>query len=79
MIKTYCRADVIPILERVNNLKDALNDTIKLLSTDIYNAALAYYRHVKLSNQQNEGMADIYEDLTREFSGRSSSVPEEMN
>lgn len=71
------RADIIPILERVNNLREALNDTIKLLSTDIYNAALAYYRHIKLSNQQNQkGMAEIYEDLTKEFSGRSSSVPE---
>ncbi|WP_208746764.1 hypothetical protein [Aquimarina algiphila] len=72
------REDIIPILRRITSVYESLDDTSKLLSTDIYNAAIAYYRNIKLISQQNvAGTTNIYKDLSSQFPGRSSTVLEE--
>lgn len=72
------REDIIPILRRITSVYESLEDTSKLLSTDIYNAAIAYYRNIKLISQQNvPGTSNIYKDLSSQFPGRSSAVLEE--
>ncbi len=74
------REDIIPLLRRITSVFESLEDTSKLLSTDIYNAAIAYYRNIKLISQQNvPGTSSIYQDLSGQFPGRSSAVPEENN
>jgi hypothetical protein len=71
------RKEIMPLLNRISSLQESLDDTAKLLSTDVYNAALAYYRNIKLVAQQNvPGTSVIYEELSGQFPGRPSSVPE---
>lgn len=66
-------------LNRFKSLMESCDDTAKLLSTDVNNAALAYYRNIKLIAQQNvPGTSVIYEDLSKQFPGRPSAVPEEQ-
>ncbi|OED43220.1 hypothetical protein AB832_02670 [Flavobacteriaceae bacterium (ex Bugula neritina AB1)] len=72
------REEILPVLRRITSVVESLEDTSKLLSTDIYNAAIAYYRNIKLISQQNvPGTSNIYKDLADQFPGRSSTVPEE--
>jgi hypothetical protein len=72
------RETIIPILRRINAVHESLDDTAKLVSTDIYNASLAYYRNIKLVSHQNvPGTSNMYKDLSNQFPGRNSSVPEE--
>lgn len=72
------RREIMLLLGRVSSLYESLDDTAKLLSTDIYNAALAYYRNIKLIAQQNvPGTTVIYDDLSAQFPGRPGAVPEE--
>lgn len=42
-----------PVLNRLASIVESVDDTSKLLSTDIYNAAIAYYRNIKLISMQN--------------------------
>ncbi|WP_148639404.1 hypothetical protein [Aquimarina longa] len=75
---TQAREDIIPVLRRMTSVFESLDDTSKLLSTDIYNAAIAYYRNIKLISQQNvPGTSNIYSDLSSQFPGRSSAVLEQ--
>ncbi|MCT4638604.1 MAG: hypothetical protein N4A72_12965 [Bacteroidales bacterium] len=72
------RKTIMPIINELNSITEGLDDTNKLLSTDVYNTALAYYRNIKLVSKQNvSGTTSIYEDLSRQFPGRRSSTPEE--
>ncbi len=72
------RKTIMPIINELNSITEGLDDTNKLLSTDIYNTALAYYRSIKLVSKQNvSGTTSIYEDLSRQFPGRRSSTPEQ--
>lgn len=72
------RLAILPILNRIASINESLDDTAKLLSTDVYNAALTYYRNIKLIAQQNvPGTTGIYKDLASQFPGRPSSVAEE--
>lgn len=72
------RKAILPILNRITSIQESLDDTAKLISTDVYNAALAYYRNIKLIAQQNvPGTTGIYQDLASQFPGRPSAVPEE--
>lgn len=72
------RQAMMPLLNRVTAIYEMLDDTSKLISTDVYNAAIAYYRNIKLISQQNvPGTTNIYQDLSNQFPGRSSQVPEQ--
>lgn len=67
-----------PWLNRVDSINESMQDTSKLLSTDIYNAAIAYYRNIKLISRQNvPGTTTIYQDLKEQFPGRRTEVIEE--
>ena len=71
------REAVRPLLASLSSLVEGIDDTATLVSTDVYNTALAYYRYVKLVSQSNmAGTSEIYEDLSSRFPGRTSSVPE---
>ena len=64
--------------QRLASIRESLEDTSKLLSADVHNAALAYYRNIKLVAQQNvPGTTHIHKDLASQFPGRPSSVTEE--
>ena len=72
------RKAILPILNRISSIQESLDDTAKLISTDVYNSALAYYRNIKLVSQQNvPGTTTIYQDLANQFPGRPSAVVEE--
>ncbi len=72
------RKDILPVLNRISSVYESLDDTAKLISTDVYNAALTFYRNIKLISQQNvPGTTGIYQDLAAQFPGRPSSVAEE--
>ncbi len=72
------REEILPMMRRITSIQESLDDTSKLLSTDIFNAAIAYYRNIKLISQQNvPGTSNIYKDLADQFPGRSSAIPEE--
>ena len=72
------RKKIKPMLTRIASINESLDDTSKLLSADIYNAAIAYYRNIKLISVQNvPGTTTIYQDLAEQFPGRPSSVSEE--
>ena len=59
-------------------MREGLDDTTILLGTDIYNYAMAYYRHMKLVSKEDVfGTTEIYTDLAAQFPGRASAVPEE--
>ena len=69
-----------PFIARMNWMTEGLSDTSVLLSQDIYNFALAYYRNIKLISKANvPGASEIYADLSSQFPGRPSAVPEETN
>ena len=69
---------IVTALNRLTAIHESVDDTSKLLSTDIYNAAIAYYRNIKLISQQNvPGTTSIFQDLSAQFPGRKSSVLEE--
>ena len=72
------RNTLMPYLKKMASISESVEDTGMLLSHDIYNTALSFYRHMKLvSNQNVPGTTSIYEDLKSRFPGRPSSVPEE--
>ena len=71
------RNQIKPMLKQLSFMNETLSDTAMLLSTDIYNAAIAYYRNIKMASVQNvPGSTGIYQDLADQFPGRSSAVPE---
>ena len=77
---TEFRGTVKPFLARLKMLEESLMDTSTLLSQDIYNFALAYYRNIKLVARANvPGASEIFADLSSQFPGRPSSVPEDIN
>lgn len=72
------RKAILPILNRISSIQESFDDTAKLISSDVYNAALGFYRNIKLISQQNvPGTTSIYQDLASQFPGRPSAVPEE--
>ncbi len=72
------RNSMKPILNRLASITESVEDTSKLLSTDIYNAAIAYYRNIKLISMQNvPGTTNSYDDLSNQFPGRSIAVSEQ--
>ena len=67
-----------PILNRLVSITESVDDTSKLLSSDIYNVALSYYRNIKIISSENvPGTTNIYQDLAEQFPGRPSSIIEE--
>lgn len=67
-----------PLLDKISLVTESMDDTTLLLSTDIYNMALAYYRNIKIVSRANvPGTTEIYQDLSSKFPGRPSMVPEE--
>jgi hypothetical protein len=58
------RQYLTPLIARVRQLLEEIEDTNMLLSTDIYHAALAYYNNVKQASVNNvAGTTSIYQDL----------------
>jgi hypothetical protein len=51
-----------------------MDDTLMILSSDIYHSCIAYYRNVKLEADQNvNGAKTIYDDLSAQFPGRPTT------
>lgn len=74
------RNNMKPILNSIASIQESLDDTSKLLSHDIYNTAIAYYRNIKVISQQDvPGTTTIYEDLKSQFPGRPTSPAEEVD
>jgi hypothetical protein len=68
------RKDLQPRLNRITQLFESIDDTQKLISTDIYNTSIAFYRNLKGAAQQNvPGSSAIYADLKTQFPGAPSS------
>ncbi|MDD2965162.1 MAG: hypothetical protein PHQ65_13825 [Bacteroidales bacterium] len=68
---------LLPMLARVEALKVALEDTIKLIGSDLYTNSVAYYRNIKLLAAQNvTGAKPIYDDLSYAFPTRTKKQPD---
>ena len=65
------RTAILPRLNRILAIKDALQDTAMLISSDLYDNSLAVYGIVKEQAKRNEpGITPIYDDLKAQFPGR---------
>jgi hypothetical protein len=64
------RRDIEPRLSRLAVIYESLDDTQKLISTDIYHTCLAFYNGLKLASKQNvPGSTVIFADLKAQFPG----------
>jgi hypothetical protein len=76
-VENFCqdvesRENFKPLLAKIRLIKESLEDTSMLLSSDIYTAAIAYYRHIRnVSHANVPGTTEIYKDLATQFTGRS--------
>jgi hypothetical protein len=67
-------ADLLPCLQEIAPICEALEDTISLAYTDIYTADLAFHANVKQAAKRGvPGTDTIYADLKERFPGRPSS------
>jgi hypothetical protein len=72
------RKKLLPVLRQIAFIVESIDDTTVLLGKDIYNYALAYYRHIKLVSRDNvPGTTEVYKDLSAQFPNRKSAVPED--
>lgn len=68
------RKDLSPRLNRLVGILEGIDDTQKLISTDIYSNSIAFYRNLKITAQQNvAGSSAIYADLKTQFPGNPGS------
>lgn len=69
-------ADLLPCLQEVAPIAEALEDTISLAYTDIYIADLAFHANVKQAAKRGvPGTDTIYDDLRERFPGRPKAAP----
>jgi hypothetical protein len=62
------RKDIQPRLNRLTSVFEALDDTQKLMSSDLWHNSIAFYRNLKIASQQNvPGSTAIYNDLKTQF------------
>ena len=65
------RNAIKPRLNVVNGIREMFEDTSMLISWDIFQTAIAFYRNVKIASMQNvPGTTNIYQDLQQQFPGR---------
>jgi hypothetical protein len=68
------RKDIAPRLNRLTSICESMDDTQKLISTDLYGNSIAFYRNLKITAQQNvAGSSAIYADLKTQFPGNPGS------
>ncbi len=59
-----------PRLNKLNAIVEGLDDTQKLISSDLYQNSIAFYRNMKITALQNvPGSTSIYQDLQAQFPG----------
>ncbi len=64
------RKTLQPRLNKLNAIVESLDDTQKLISTDLYTNSIAFYRNLKVAAQQNvPGSTVMYQDLKAQFPG----------
>ena len=57
-----------PRLNRLLSIAEGLEDTQKLISSDVYGACITFYRNLKVAEKQNvPGSSVIYADLKAQF------------
>jgi hypothetical protein len=62
-----------PIIERMNSIFQSVEDTNRLLGSDIYTNSMAYYRNLREAAKVNAvGATPKYNDLKRQFPGGGS-------
>ncbi|MDR3247109.1 MAG: hypothetical protein LBT50_11855 [Prevotellaceae bacterium] len=68
-----------PRIERLNGILQSMQDTNRLLGSDIYNNSLAYYRNLREAAKVNAiGATAKLKDLKRQFpTGKKSSASKE--
>ncbi len=60
-----------PLIHRLDNCHTAFDDTFLLLGNDLFQAALVYYKNLKLLVSNNvPASGAIYDDLRTEFNGQ---------
>jgi len=65
------RKQLKSMLNEARKLLEMIEDTSMLLSSDIYQTSISFYRAVKIAAQQNvPGSTGIYQDLQHQFPGR---------
>jgi hypothetical protein len=66
-----------PRIERLNNILQLLEDTNRLLGSDLYNNSLAYYRNLREASKVNAvGASSKYNDLKQQFPGKKGKNTE---
>ncbi|MBK5283858.1 MAG: hypothetical protein JJE25_00510 [Bacteroidia bacterium] len=70
------RKSMTPRLNRITSVFEMLDDTQKLISSDLWTNSIDFYRNVKIASQQNvPGSTAIYQDLKAQFPGRPNTPP----
>ena len=70
------RTAIFPRLNRILAIKDALQDTTMLISSDLYDNSLAVYGNVKEMAKRNvPGITPIFDDLKAQFPGPGPKAP----
>ncbi|MDR1154133.1 MAG: hypothetical protein LBL04_05430 [Bacteroidales bacterium] len=63
-----------PRIERVNGVLQSMEDTNRLLGSDLYSNSIAYYRSLREAAKVNAiGASAKYSDLKQQFPGRGKS------
>jgi len=66
---------ILPRIKRVEAISNLLTDTNKLLGSDLYHNAMAYYNSLKVSAKNDAvGARTIFDDLKTQFPGRPKSI-----
>ena len=69
------RQDIKPRLNRLSSVFESLDDTQKLVSSDLWHNATAFYRNLKMATRENvPGSTVIYQDLKTQFPGPGSKT-----
>jgi hypothetical protein len=64
-----------PRIERLNGILQSMEDTNRLLGSDLYNNSLSYYRNLREAAKVNAvGASAKYSDLRQQFPGRKRTV-----
>ncbi|MDR1338693.1 MAG: hypothetical protein LBK58_01330 [Prevotellaceae bacterium] len=64
-----------PRIERLNGILQSMEDTNRLLGSDLYNNSLAYYRNLREAAKVNAvGASARYSDLKQQFPGGKKTV-----
>lgn len=59
--------NLVPVLNELNQLREAIEDTIYVTSSDLFSASLDVYANVQINKDKIPGMDTIYQEMKEFF------------